>query len=354
MIDQSKILSLFKSTTQSYKFLWGLAILSIVNKSDDTNIKVSDITAYATIYALELTQKYKIRLSARRDSVFEKLDFNLDNLSARKDYLSNYISILSTKQRATHQKKLISYVLYRFQSEFFDLKGTDHQKQKYYEKKISTSDDQYSNSLIYQYKENTEEIILNKEWLNYFRQNYTLLKTYFTYEFSNYLQKYNISLPNLLYKVDPDASSNRQALTKQRKVWDEYVLNNKITDIFTDQSISSMKDFDLDHFMPWNFVSHNFLWNLTPINSSLNSTKSDNIIVNELYFNNLAEQQYDFYSWLKDMNKRTLLEDYTLVLLDDLPKERFIKNHIDIITNTASNAIRQGFRKVDNLKHEQN
>jgi hypothetical protein len=33
-------------------------------------------------------------------------------------------------------------------------------------------------------------------------------------------------------------------------------------------------DYDLDHFLPWSFVTHDLIWNLTPAPRSINIQKS--------------------------------------------------------------------------------
>ena len=49
-----------------------------------------------------------------------------------------------------------------------------------------------------------------------------------------------------------------------------------------------VNQYDLDHFIPWSFVSHDLLWNLMPADSSINSSKSNKLPKLERYLPDLA------------------------------------------------------------------
>ena len=151
-----------------------------------------------------------------------------------------------------------------------------------------------------------------------------------------------------MLKVDPVANKNRATLTKQRSTWSDYINDNIVYDIFCHSQVVTINDYALDHFVPWSYVTHDFLWNLTPIQQSLNSMKSDRILTHGDYISKLSEQQYYLYSWIHDNNKKEV-EDYITVSLNDLTKDKFIVSYQELITTTNLNAIRQGFREVKEL-----
>ena len=72
------------------------------------------------------------------------------------------------------------------------------------------------------------------------------------------------------------------------------VSNRPIRDIYTGQLLAE-KQFDLDHFIPWSYVTNDELWNLTPMDGKLNSSKSNKLPKWETYFQSLAENQYFLY-----------------------------------------------------------
>ena len=46
----------------------------------------------------------------------------------------------------------------------------------------------------------------------------------------------------------------------------------EVKDVFTGKPVNT-KQYDIDHFIPWSFVMNDELWNLMPMDSSLNSSK---------------------------------------------------------------------------------
>lgn len=51
----------------------------------------------------------------------------------------------------------------------------------------------------------------------------------------------------------------------------------------------------MDHFIPWSYVAHDEMWNLIPSNASVNRSKSNNLPEWNLYFNKMANMEYDLY-----------------------------------------------------------
>ena len=65
-------------------------------------------------------------------------------------------------------------------------------------------------------------------------------------------------------------------LNNVRKLWEGILTMSEIRDVFTDEPVVS-KQYDVDHFIPWSFVMNDELWNLMPMDSSLNSSKSNRL-----------------------------------------------------------------------------
>lgn len=69
--------------------------------------------------------------------------------------------------------------------------------------------------------------------------------------------------------------------------------------------------YDLDHFIPWSFVSHDLIWNLLPADGSINSSKSDKLPDLDKYLKPLALiQQQAVQTCLRHDFHGKLLEDY--------------------------------------------
>ncbi len=52
------------------------------------------------------------------------------------------------------------------------------------------------------------------------------------------------------------------------------------------------RNYEIDHFVPWSFITNDEMWNLMPVNSSLNSSKRDKLPDWERYFARFAQNQF--------------------------------------------------------------
>ncbi len=76
------------------------------------------------------------------------------------------------------------------------------------------------------------------------------------------------------------------------------------------------KKYDVDHFIPWSFVMNDELWNLMPMDSSLNSSKSNRLPKWDPFFERFAENQYLMYGLIHE--KEGIYKLYTDCYKDNL------------------------------------
>ncbi|MEI6755300.1 MAG: HNH endonuclease domain-containing protein [Paludibacter sp.] len=172
----------------------------------------------------------------------------------------------------------------------------------------------YTNNCIYSIKDDTIEI--NPKWEQYLNDNYLILRDYTFWNLTVFLQKRNPNVPDVPSKLVKPIL--RDSLLKQRHFWDTFIdLNGSMKCIYTGKELYK-KSYDLDHFVPWSFVSHNLLWNLLPADSGINSSKSNNLPLLNEYLRPFAKmhQQAIQVIYPKNPNNK-LLEDY-LTLHDSL------------------------------------
>jgi hypothetical protein len=115
------------------------------------------------------------------------------------------------------------------------------------------------------------------------------------------------AIPNKLIRSDV-----RNSLTKQHNYWDKVMeIGGPICCIYTNKELHP-NDYDLDHFIPWSFVSHDLLWNLIPSDGSINSSKNNKLPDLDFYLPKLAAMQHrSLQLMLKANPKNKVLEDYT-------------------------------------------
>ena len=113
------------------------------------------------------------------------------------------------------------------------------------------------------------------------------------YEKVRWLQNNNPEVPGLVYKLAPLDDKMRK-LGHVRKLWEGVLDMTSIVDVFKNEPIKK-EAYDVDHFIPWSFVMNDELWNLMPMDSSLNSSKSNRLPQWDKFFMRFALNQYTMY-----------------------------------------------------------
>jgi len=138
-----------------------------------------------------------------------------------------------------------------------------------------------------------KEVIFNPAWMKMIQDNSVSILGWIQYEKIKWLQNNNPDVPGLVYKLTPLDEKMRK-LDNVRKLWNGIMTENEICDVFNGDALNG-KSFDIDHFVPWSFVMNDELWNLMPMDSSLNSSKSNKLPPWEPFFKGFASNQFLMY-----------------------------------------------------------
>lgn len=138
-----------------------------------------------------------------------------------------------------------------------------------------------------------KKIYFQDAWIDMIQDQTVPILGWIQYEKVKWLQNNNPEVPGLIYKLAPMDEKMRK-LNHVRKLWTEILRMNEIRDVFTGESIRD-KQYDVDHFIPWSFVMNDELWNLMPMDSALNSSKSNRLPKWDPYFERFAQNQYMMY-----------------------------------------------------------
>jgi hypothetical protein len=133
-------------------------------------------------------------------------------------------------------------------------------------------------------------------------------------------------IPNKLIK-----SAVRNNLTRQRiQFWDlVFAELGSVKCIYTGQKLT-IGNYAVEHFIPYNFVSHDLIWNLIPADKSFNSSKSDKLPPLEKYFNPFFALQK---SAVEIVSKKS-------------PKNRFLDDYLTIFPDIEKNFSKEKFREI--------
>lgn len=138
-----------------------------------------------------------------------------------------------------------------------------------------------------------KKVYFQEAWVEMFQDQTVAILGWIQYEKVKWLQSNNPEVPGLIYKLAPIDEKMRK-LNSVRKLWEGILDVTEVRDVFTDQLVRA-EQYDVDHFIPWSFVMNDELWNLMPIDSSLNASKSNRLPKWEPFFERFAENQFLMY-----------------------------------------------------------
>ena len=141
-----------------------------------------------------------------------------------------------------------------------------------------------------------KEIYFQPAWIEMIQDNAVSILGWIQYEKVKWLQNNNPEVPGLVYKLAPMDEKMRK-LNNVRKLWESVLGISEVRDVFTGKPVERRK-YDVDHFIPWSFVMNDELWNLMPMDSSLNSSKSNKLPKWDPFFGRFAENQYLLYDFI--------------------------------------------------------
>ncbi|MBQ6068653.1 MAG: HNH endonuclease [Bacteroidales bacterium] len=330
---------IFKNTSATYKFYWFMGILDLYVKSGVTRMNIWDIMVEMTVNAWYPVSYFRLsfgKSDSLRDAIISLQEVHRLPMNSSLNELRRWLQAHKNDTQVRHTLAFLpKNVPYWFMRPWIDIADT---------KEIMLRSQSLENNCLYKLtkEDDTIWVELNTHWLPYLKENYVILKDYAYWNLSSFLQVRNPNVPNIANKLVKVES--RQALTRQRNYWD-FVIDHssKLTCIYTDHPIM-VGDYDLDHFIPWSFVSHNLLWNLIPADVSVNSSKSNRLPDLEQYLLKLATTQQRAVSVCINENYRgqEILEDY--ITLGCTPQEL-----IEMDRNSLLNCFARTFNPMSQI-----
>lgn len=131
-------------------------------------------------------------------------------------------------------------------------------------------------------------IKVQEDWANYIQKNQEIIRGWLEYKLIQYLQRRNPNVPGIADKIMPP---QERKLEKVKKYWKLILTMEPVQEIYGGNVLTG-KDISIDHFVPWSYVAHDEMWNLTPTTKSINSAKSNKLPDWEDYFDKLVWQEY--------------------------------------------------------------
>lgn len=334
----SNLARVFNNTSATYKYYWFLAIIDCVEENQNEIdkeklfIKMMSIPWYTVNY-------FHVSFGSQdliQQTIVELIKITGLSISEKKSTIEKRLKDSTN----FNIKKLINHfdknVPHWFLSPWYP--GSKRNE-------IYALSKEFINKPIYSLY--SEKIIINEEWFDYLQKHSKILKNFCYWNLSLFLQVRNPNVPDIPNKLIRPAKRN--SLSQQRNnYWSKYLnIKKNVTCIFTGKLLH-VDNYALDHFIPFAFVSHDLLWNLIPIDSNFNSSKSDRLPSLVQHFNSFFDLQKDAFITLSQTeNIKKFKEDYytifpTLNHEGDFDRIKF-KNVISPLISIAEN---NGFKHL--------
>lgn len=349
-IPQSHILTtrhlnrVFDKTVATYKYYWFLGILDLFVKQGKTRMNVWEIMVTMVANAWYPVNYFRLSFG-KSESLYETI------LALQKEY--NIPINISVRALTDLLKELIQRPDVRKQLNFLQMNVPF----RFLRPWIDTSDDRqtvirsqtFENGCLYKLEKEhgTLWVELNPAWLDYLRENYDILSAFAYWGLTGFLQVRNPNVPNIPNKLVK--REERNSLSAQHKFWNTAMSHGLEVRCLYTGALLEERAYELDHFIPWSFVSHDLLWNLMPADPSVNSSKSNRLPDLNLYLPKLAEaHQAALRINLKIGKQDKLLEDYlsmghTPQEIADMDREHLMDCFFQTFTPMHQIALNMGF-----------
>lgn len=327
----------FNNTSATYKFYWFLSIIQFVENGSSSILK-RDLFAKMISNAWYTVNYFHVSFGSQDliQQAIRKLK-DIEGFTIDEKQETVFIRLAFSTKSET-QRQLWHFngnVPHWFLSPWFPKfeRETDSKR----EKRIYTESKKYNNKSLYSLFE--DSISINPDWIKYISANAKVLKDFCYWNLALFLQSKNPNVPDIPNKLIKPAIRN--TLTTQRKNYWDIVLKElgSIDCIYTNNKLT-VGNYAVEHFIPYNFVSHNLIWNLIPAHKNFNSRKSDRLPQLDKYFDRFFDLQKKGIEIVKRKNPQSkLLQDYLTIFPDidkSISKERF-KERIEPLVIIASN-----------------
>ena len=284
----------FENTDTTYKFFWFLALLEetkAASARSDLSVDIVVLAREMVAQAWPCRRLFKLwfghqdRLQSLIDRLAERSRLP-DN--ARLDEVQDAAAILSDSEVAVFE----DYVPYRFLTPWIRdaLTGVkDHERHGL----IQLLAERSANSprpVPYRFDSvigHPRAISIDSKWQTFLQSNHLTLKAFAQLSLARYFEVRNPGIPGIINKLEGPGARN---LAKAHEFWNTVLEHVPLRCIYSGDLIRP--GYDIDHFLPWSFVTHDLIWNLTPVPRSVNLNKSDVVPKLGLYLEAFVDQHY--------------------------------------------------------------
>jgi hypothetical protein len=303
-LDTQAFARMLGDPTQCYKFYWLDALIVLAAEKGGGPIAFGEAIDEMIAAAWGSVVRCHLRLGPRTASERNLLEAAVLKLAGAAG-LAPSASRAEVRQAAREHRAAIraertalaKYVPYRLLAPFLALSGNDPLWDSKARLIAFIARKNAQKALPYTIEDGRgleKSVTFGPDWARLIADNFAVIRGWIQFKKAEYLQARNPGVPGILAKIDPDSGAVRR-LDNARALWRtaSEAEERPLIDIYSGAPIEGA--FALDHFVPWSYVACDELWNLTPAEASVNSSKSDRLPDWGRFFGALAAEQYFLY-----------------------------------------------------------
>ncbi len=297
---------LFDNTTNCYKFFWFQAILRRVG-SEHLVFTFDELMDEMIADAWYMVTEYHLRLGPLgiTDNLEEAVKYIHEvyglRSSEKREKILDFLQSTDDRKIERFKSDLTLNVPYRLQAPFYQ-EITIERSMWYGPKQRLTDEINRQRRLMYYFTRVSglgSVIEVDALWAEYLTKHREILKGWAQLKLIKYLQNKNPNVPGIADKIEAPVARD---INRVRKYWSLIIqADPALTDIYGGVILAN-EAISVDHFVPWQYVAHDELWNLHPTTRSINSSKNNSLPSWRQYFHALGDLEYRAYE-LKAQNE---------------------------------------------------
>ena len=307
--------SCFKSKTATYKFYWLLSIIEAVEENKEV-VDKRELFARMIANAWYTVNYFKVSFG-QHDKLHEAIqqlhvDENL-SVSAKKEVIVHQLLHSTKKSTQAILKHFDNNVPFKFLSPWL---GTFGKPEMY---RLSQANYNYPPYALY-----PDWIAVQPDWVAYFKRNAGMLKDFCYWNLALFLQARNPNVPDIPNKLMRPHNRGSLSLHK-RDFWDLVIHElGHVNCIYTHKELHK-GTYAVEHFVPFQFVAHDLMWNLIPADPSFNSIKGAKLPHLDTYFSDFFDIQQEAVKIVQRTKPSSkFLQEYLTVFPDlHLNKDKY-------------------------------
>ena len=298
-LDMSAFVQLLSNTTNSYKYLFLLALINRIGQTpvnQSIKIPLTDMALDMAALAWYPCRYFRLNFGSQDQLPQLLSDIGGDVSTAKhgKEFLRKIrLEIQGKVDVELLASALLRYVPFRLLRPFFANQlenASDWQLESLIPELSRSAQDSLSPALYALCGPGNQPknlvLHLHPRWQSTLLHWHRIVFGWVLHEWAKFLQAKNPAMPNILAKLlPPDQRANTQ-FRYFKKFWANLLEQKSLPCPYTNERLKSDM-FALDHFLPWSYVGHDLPWNLVPTIPMVNSSKGSKL-PSEKYVDALA------------------------------------------------------------------